>query len=370
MTSHALDETMMQRALALAAQAMYLTSPNPRVGCVITDAQGQVLGEGHTQAAGQAHAEIMALRDAHSLGRSVRGATVYVTLEPCAHQGRTGPCCEALVQAGVSRVVVAVTDPNPLVNSAGIDHLRAHGVQVDVGLCAQQARELNIGFFQRMTLGRPWVRMKIAASLDGQTALSDGASQWITGEAARADGHAWRARACAILSGHGTVREDDPLLDVRAVSTPRQPTLVLVDSRWETPTSARLWQPQRPVWIYGAQTDPAAMGRLQGLGAEVTCLSTAASKVDLTAMLMDLGKRGINELHVEAGHKLNGSLLQTGCVDELLLYLAPKMLGAGRGMAQLGPLQQLDQALGFEWGEVTRFGPDLRLLARRAPRLQ
>ncbi|MEY2804659.1 MAG: hypothetical protein RL657_1995 [Pseudomonadota bacterium] len=366
MTQDELDATLMQQALGLAAQAMHLTSPNPRVGCVISDAQGRVLGQGHTQAAGQAHAEVMALQDANRQGHGVEGATAYVTLEPCAHQGRTGPCCLALTQAGITRVVVAVTDPNPLVSGAGIAHLRAHGVQVDVGLLAEQARELNLGFFQRMTLGRPWVRLKIAASIDGQTALNNGVSQWITGEAARADGHAWRARACAVLTGQGTVIEDDPLLDVRALQTPRQPTLVLVDSRWETPPQARLWQPRRPVWIYGASDDETAMIKLSGLGAQVKRLPDPSGKVDLVALLSDLGQRGINELHVEAGHKLNGSLLKTGLVDELLIYLAPKMLGQGRGMSQLGPYEHLDQAHGFEWLDHAKVGSDLRLIARRA----
>jgi diaminohydroxyphosphoribosylaminopyrimidine deaminase/5-amino-6-(5-phosphoribosylamino)uracil reductase len=365
MTAQCADEILMQRALTLAGQAMYITSPNPRVGCVIADAQGRILGEGHTQVAGQAHAEVMALKSAQQHGHSVSGATAYVTLEPCSHQGRTGPCCEALAQAGLARVVVAVQDPNPLVRGAGIAHLRAQGIQVDVGLLANEAIELNVGFFQRMTLGRPWVRMKIAASLDGQTALPNGVSQWITGEAARADGHAWRARACAVLTGHGTVIEDDPRLDVRAVDTPRQPTLVLVDSRWETPTNARLWQAARAVWIYGALDDAKAMDRLRPLKAELRHLPDPHGKVDLAAMLSDLGQRGINELHVEAGHKLNGSLLKTGLVDELLIYLAPKMLGAGRGMAHLGPWDRLDQALGFQWVESQLVGPDLRLIARK-----
>jgi diaminohydroxyphosphoribosylaminopyrimidine deaminase/5-amino-6-(5-phosphoribosylamino)uracil reductase len=365
MTLNATDEQWMKQALAFAGQAMHITSPNPRVGCLITDSTGRVLGQGHTQAAGQAHAEIVALADAKRQGHTVKGATAYVTLEPCSHQGRTGPCCVALSQAGLSRVVVAIQDPNPQVSGAGIAHLRAHGIQVDVGLMADQARELNVGFFQRMTMGRPWVRMKIAASLDGQTALNNGVSQWITCEAARADGHAWRARACAVLTGHGTVIEDDPLLDVRAVDTPRQPILVLVDSRFETPSEARLWQPNRAVWIYGAQDDATAIERLKQLRADVRRLPDSNGKVDLAAMLSDLGRRGINELHVEAGHKLNGSLLKTGLVNELLIYMAPKMLGSGRGMAQLGPWDRLDQALGFQWTDCQRVGNDLRLIARK-----
>ncbi len=355
---------MMTRALALAEQALHLASPNPRVGCVLTDAKGQVLGEGHTQAVGQAHAEVMALRDARIRGLSTQGATAYVTLEPCSHQGRTGPCCVALLEAGVRRVVVAVADPNPLVNGQGLAYLRGRGVQVELGLMEAQARELNIGFFSRMNRKRPWVRMKIAASLDGQTALGNGLSQWITGPQARADGHAWRARACAVLTGMGTVRDDDPLLDVRAIATPRQPTLVVVDSRWETPATARLWQVHRPVWIYGARDDALAQASLSALGAEVRCLANADQKVDLAAMMGDLAERGVNELHIEAGHLLNGSLLRGGWVDELLIYLAPKMLGPGRGMAQLPALTELSQGLGFHWVECTPIGDDLRLRAR------
>jgi diaminohydroxyphosphoribosylaminopyrimidine deaminase/5-amino-6-(5-phosphoribosylamino)uracil reductase len=361
-----LSQALMQRALARAQEAMYLTSPNPRVGCVITDAQGRVLGEGHTQAAGQAHAEIMALEQAKTQGHDVRGATVYVTLEPCAHHGRTGPCCEALAQAGIARVVAAMADPNPQVSGAGFAHLRQHGMEVEVGVLAEQARELNIGFFHRMTTGRPWVRMKLAASLDGQTALNNGKSQWITGPAARADGHAWRARACAVLTGIGTVRQDDPLLDVRHVATPRQPTLVLVDSRLQTPSQARLWQPQRPVWVYGGQADTQDALRLSQLGAMVQCLPNEAGKVDLAALLSDLGQREINELHIEAGSALNGSWLAAQLVDELLIYLAPKVLGKGRGMARLGPFDDLQQALGFRWVQCTPVGEDLRLIARRA----
>ena len=366
MTQAPVDQRLMQRAIDLAHQAMFITSPNPRVGCVLANAAGDVLGEGHTQAAGQSHAEVMALRDAQARGHDLRGATAYVTLEPCAHHGRTGPCCEALSQAGLARVVVAVGDPNPLVRGQGVAHLKAHGVQVEMGLMAEQARELNPGFFKRMTTGRPWVRLKIAASLDGQTALPDGQSQWITGPEARADGHAWRARACAVLTGHGTIQDDDPLLDVRALHTPRQPTLVVVDSRLETPSEARLWGPKRPVWVYGAQPSAAQTTRLAALGAEVRCLPNASGKVDLAALIEDLGRRDINELHVEAGHKLNGSLLRANLVDELLIYLAPKMLGEGRGMAQFGPLSGLDQALGFAWVSCERVGTDLRLLARRA----
>jgi diaminohydroxyphosphoribosylaminopyrimidine deaminase/5-amino-6-(5-phosphoribosylamino)uracil reductase len=364
MSFSAQDIAFMQQALGLAHDALYLTSPNPRVGCVIVGAHGEVLGSGHTQRAGQAHAEVMALRDAQAKGYDVQGATAYVTLEPCSHQGRTGPCCDALADAGIARVVVALQDPNPLVAGQGNARLRAAGIQVDVGLLSNEAHELNIGFFKRMSQGTPWVRMKVAASLDGQTALENGVSQWITSAPARDDGHAWRARACAVLTGIGTVLEDDPQLDVRALPTPRQPTLVVMDSQLETPLTAKLFQPQRPVWIYCAVDHAARRTALEAKGAQVVCLPNASGKVDLAAMLRDLGAKHINEVHVEAGHKLNGSLLREGLVDELLTYLAPKLMGHGRGMTNLGPFTTLDDAQALLFHEVTQIGPDLRILAR------
>jgi diaminohydroxyphosphoribosylaminopyrimidine deaminase/5-amino-6-(5-phosphoribosylamino)uracil reductase len=366
MSFSAQDTPHMLHALALAREALFLTSPNPRVGCVIVGADGAVLGSGHTQRAGEAHAEIMALRDAQTKHHEVKGATAYVTLEPCSHQGRTGPCCDALIHAGLARVVVAIEDPNPQVAGQGIARLRAAGVQVDVGLLSDAAHELNIGFFKRMARGTPWVRMKVAASLDGQTALENGVSQWITSDPAREDGHAWRARACAVLTGIGTVLEDDPQLDVRAMPTPRQPTLVVMDSQLETPDRAKLFGPKRPVWIYCAVDNTARRQALEAKGAQVICLPNASGKVDLAAMLQDLGAKQINEVHVEAGHKLNGSLLRDGLVDELLTYLAPKLMGQGRGMTNLGPFTRLDDAKALSFHEVTQIGPDLRILARLA----
>ncbi len=364
MSFSAPDTAHMTHALALAREALFLTSPNPRVGCVIVSAQGEVLGSGHTQRAGEAHAEVMALRDAQNQQHGVRGATAYVTLEPCSHQGRTGPCCDALIHAGLSRVVVALQDPNPLVAGQGTERLRAAGVQVDVGLLSEEAQELNIGFFKRMTHGTPWVRMKVAASLDGQTALDNGVSQWITSAAARDDGHAWRARACAVLTGIGTVLEDDPQLDVRALPTPRQPTLVVMDSQLETPLTAKLFHPHRPVWIYCAVDHAERRAALEAKGAQVICLPNPNGKVDLAAMLQDLGAKHINEVHVEAGHKLNGSLLREGLVDELLTYLAPKLMGQGRGMTNLGPFNSLDDAKALSFHDVAQIGTDLRILAR------
>jgi diaminohydroxyphosphoribosylaminopyrimidine deaminase/5-amino-6-(5-phosphoribosylamino)uracil reductase len=354
----------MHEALALAHQAIGLSEPNPHVGCVITAPDGRVIGRGHTQQAGGPHAEVMALRDLQARGESARGATAHVTLEPCSHHGRTPPCCDALISAGLARAVVAVQDPNPLVAGQGIARLRAAGVVVDTGPLADEARELNIGFFSRMQRGRPWVRMKIAASLDGRTALPNGASQWITGEAARIDGHAWRKRAGATLTGVGTVLEDDPRLDVRLVDTAVQPLRVIVDSRLETPPAARILDAPGSVLIYAAAPDEIRRAALEASGAQIAVVAGPNGKVDLTAMLTDLGARGINELHVEAGSKLNGSFVREGLVDEFLIYLAPKLLGAGREMAAFGPLQALTDAVALQFMGVEFVGDDLRLLAR------
>ena len=356
----------MIEALGLAAQALFVSNPNPRVGCVIVAPDGAVLGHGFTQAAGGPHAEIVALRAAQAAGGDVRGATAYVTLEPCSHHGRTGPCCNALVDAGIRKVVAATTDPNPLVAGKGFERLRAAGVEVTVGPGAEQSRELNIGFFSRMIRGTPWVRLKVAASLDGTTALSNGASQWITSPPARADGHAWRARACAVLTGIGTLLDDNPRLDVREVAAPRQPHVVVVDSRLQTPPDANIFQRghERTCFLYTATRDHDREAALVAQGATVICLPGAHGKVDLVAMLTDLGQRGINELHVEAGHKLNGSLIREGLVDELLVYLAPRLLGSGFGMASFGPLDQLADGLAMDFVSVDRVGPDLRVVAR------
>jgi diaminohydroxyphosphoribosylaminopyrimidine deaminase/5-amino-6-(5-phosphoribosylamino)uracil reductase len=354
-------DSHIRAALDLAARGLGRTEPNPRVGCVIASADGsRILGSGHTQPAGQAHAEVMALRDAQSRGHDVRGATVFVTLEPCAHHGRTGPCCDALAAAGVGKVVASVEDPNPRVAGRGFERLRAAGIAVEVGPGAEAARALNIGFFSRMRRGRPWVRMKMAASLDGQTALADGQSQWITSEAARADGHAWRARATAVLTGIGTVLEDDPRLDVRHVETSRQPDLVVVDSRLQTPPAAALFRPGRRILVAGAAPSPAAEAAIAGRGAEVV----------LAALLSELARREVNELHVEAGFKLNGSLVRAGLVDEFLVYLAPTLLGPGRGMVAIGPLATLAEGIALEFLEAATVGPDLRVraMARGADR--
>jgi diaminohydroxyphosphoribosylaminopyrimidine deaminase/5-amino-6-(5-phosphoribosylamino)uracil reductase len=362
------DLARLRETLALAEQAIGLSDPNPRVGCVIAAADGRIVARGSTREAGGPHAEIVALQAARAAGHDVRGGTAWVSLEPCAHHGRTPPCCDALADAGLARVVVAAVDPNPLVAGRGIARLRSAGVAVDVAdasqAVARAARELNIGFFSRMKRGRPWVRMKVAASLDGRTALDNGLSQWITGEAARADGHAWRRRASAVLTGVGTVLDDDPRLDVRLVPTARQPLRVVVDSRLQTPPAARIVAPPGGVLLFCAVDDEPRAAALRGRGVEIVRQPNAAGKVDLAALLDALAAREVNELHVEAGHKLNASLLREGLVDELLVYLAPKLLGAGRGIAELGPYQSLAQAVELEFVDVERIGADLRVRAR------
>ncbi len=354
----------MAEALTLAEQSIALSEPNPRVGCVIASPDGRVIGRGHTQRAGGPHAEVMALRDAAAQGHSVRGATVVVTLEPCAHHGRTPPCCDALVQAAVGRVVMAIEDPNPLVAGLGAARLRAASIAVESGIGAEAARELNIGFFSRMERHRPWVRLKIAASLDGRTALNNGVSQWITGAAARTDGHVWRRRASAVLTGVGTVLEDDPRLDVRLVPTPRQPLRVVVDSRLAAPLEARIFEPPGSVLVYTANPSAERGAAFAERGIDVARVPGANDKVELAAMLADLAARGINELHVEAGHKLSGSFVRERLVDEVLLYLAPKLLGAGLDMASFGPLDDLADAVELRFHQIDRVGDDLRVLAR------
>ena len=316
----------------------------------------------------------MALRDARARGLDLQGATAYVTLEPCSHHGRTGPCCDALIKAGVKKVVASIADPNPLVSGQGFERLRAAGVEVEIGPGAEESRALNIGFFSRMIRKTPWVRMKLAASLDGKTALDNGKSQWITSDAARTDGHAWRARSCAVLTGIGTVLEDNPRLDVRLVDTPRQPHLVVVDSRLETPLDANLFLPGRAVYIYAAQQNEAKKLALEARGATVNYLpgpeEDTQGKVDLAGMLRDLAKREVNELHVEAGHRLNGSLIREGLVDEFVVYLAPKFIGQGRDMASFGPLADLADAVPLEFKSTAMLGPDLRIVAQIPGRSQ
>ena len=355
----------MQLALEWAAKGLYTTTPNPRVGCVVVK-NGHVIGAGFTQPTGFNHAEIEALADAKAKGHDSRGTTVYVTLEPCSHFGRTPPCADALINAGVARVVIAVTDPNPLVAGQGIERLKAAGIDVSYPLLEHDALELNIGFFKRMQTGKPWVRLKVAASLDGKTALNNNQSQWITGEAARTDGHHWRARACAVLTGIGTLLEDDPALTVRAFPVTRQPLRIIIDSKLQTPTSAKaLHNPASGgVLIVHAVKKPEQQERLTAAGAELLYLPNSREKVDLPQLLLELGRRQINELHIEAGSKLNGSMVQESCVDELLLYYAPSLLGDARGMFELPALDNLNQQRRCRFHQIQQIGDDLRVLAR------
>jgi len=357
------DQQMMARALQLAHQGLHSTMPNPRVGCVIAR-DGQVLGEGFTQPAGQDHAEVQALKACQSAGRETSGATAYVTLEPCSHFGRTPPCANALLQAGIKRVVAAMVDPNPLIAGKGLAMLTEHGLETTSGLMADEARELNIGFVSRMERGRPWLRVKLAASIDGRTALANGVSQWITGPAARADVHRWRARSCTMLTGSGTVLADDPELTVRLVATTRQPQRIVVDSQLQTPPDAKIVAPGTLIVCANAETQRAAA--LQQRGAELLALPAADGRIDLPALLTELGRRGINELHVEAGATLNGALIRAGLIDEYLLYLAPKLLGSGRGMWATGTPPSLSDAPALRFTDVKPIGPDLRILARPA----
>ncbi len=354
------DRLHMGEALSLAEKGLWTTSPNPRVGCVIVK-DGEVIGRGWHEKAGEAHAELNALREA---GARAAGATVYVTLEPCNHHGRTPPCADALAAARPARVVAAMQDPNPQVAGSGLEKLRAAGIAVDCGLLQLEAAELNLGFVARMTRGRPWVRMKIAATLDGRTALANGRSQWITGPDARRDGHAWRARACALLTGIGTVRDDDPQLTVRDVATPRQPLRVVVDSKLQIAADARILE-GGGLLVFSAVEDGEKIKALADRGAEVVVLANPQGKTDLTAIMRELARRGMNEVHVESGSKLNGSLLAAGVVDELLLYYAPSLLGdAARGMFNLPEFVALEQKISLRFHDVRRIGDDLRILAR------
>ncbi len=346
---------MMARALALAGKGLYTATPNPRVGCVIARNEA-IVGEGWHEKAGGAHAEVLAIGQA---GERAAGATLYVNLEPCSHHGRTPPCTGLVAKSGVRRVVAAMLDPNPEAAHGGAQ-LAAAGIGFEHGLMEQEARELNIGFVSRMTRGRPWVRLKIAATLDGRTALADGRSQWITGAEARKDGHRWRARACAILTGIGTGKADDPRLTVRDLETPRQPLRVVVDSRLEISETARVLEGDTALVFCGTQ-------KTRNVKAEILSFPNPEGKVDLQKMLQELGRRGVNELHVEAGFRLNGSLVREGCVDEFLIYLNPSFLGDdAQGMLALPGISTLDKRIKIKIASVERIGEDMRILARPA----
>lgn len=359
------DIAWMRRALALAEAVTNITTPNPRVGCVIVR-DGVLLGAGATQAVGGPHAEVCALRDAAARGVDVRGATAYVTLEPCSHFGRTPPCCDALAAAGLGRVVAAMGDPNPLVNGRGMARLRAAGIQTVAGICEEEALALNIGFVARMSRGTPWAWLKTAASLDGRSALENGQSQWITGPQARDDGHRWRARSCVVLTGIGTVLHDNPRLNVRALETPRQPRKALIDGDFRLPEDALLIE-GAPLLVFTAREDDAKAARLAQRGVQVILLPGERSgTVDLPAVMQWLAEDGVNEVHVEAGPGLNGALLRAGCIDELISYVAPVLLGDAQPMARLPALNSLAQARRFEFTDMVRLGADVRVRARVA----
>jgi diaminohydroxyphosphoribosylaminopyrimidine deaminase/5-amino-6-(5-phosphoribosylamino)uracil reductase len=364
MSFSAADHGFMARALQLARRGLRTASPNPRVGCVIVR-DDRVIGEGWHERAGLPHAEAAAIAAIVGAGDTAKAATAYVTLEPCSHFGRTPPCADALIAAGVARVVAAMQDPNPLVAGQGMAKLAAAGVEVAIDLLAAEARELNIGFVSRMTRGRPWLRLKVAASLDGKTALNNGVSQWITGPDARRDAHAWRARSCAVLTGIGTIRDDNPRLTVREVQTTRQPLKVVIDSRLETPPDAAVLEGGNV--LIAAAEDGERGAALRSRGAEIVLLPNTQGKVELAALMRELGRRGVNEVLVEAGTRLNGSLLREGCVDEFLIYQAPILIGdAARGMFGLAELADLAGVTRLDIVERRAVGADFRIRARFA----
>lgn len=367
----------MRRALALARSVMTSTTPNPRVGCVIVR-DGRIIGEGATSPPGGPHAEVCALRDAASRGESVLGSTIYVTLEPCSHFGRTPPCADAVVAAQPARVVIAMGDPNPHVNGQGLARLRAAGIAVTMDVCAEDALEINAGFVARMSRGTPWTWVKMATSLDGRSALHNGVSQWITGDAARADGHAWRARSCLVLTGMGTILKDNPRLNVRGIATPRAPRRAVVDARFEISESVQLFESASAdgveTLIFTANPEAVESekaARLADRNVRVIALpGDGADRVDLPAMMQWLGRHEINEVHVEAGAGLGGALLSAGCIDELLVYLAPVLLGDAAAMLRLPLIEHLEHARRFEFIDTQHVGADLRLRARDSARWQ
>ena len=354
------DEYFMAKALELAARGLYSTAPNPRVGCVIVK-NGYIVGEGWHVASGQAHAEVIAIKQA---GAETSGATLYVTLEPCAHQGQTPPCVDAIINVGINRVFVSSRDPNPLVNGKGVERLKANGIKVFEGLLVEQSRELNIGFFKRMKSGKPWLRLKVAAGLDGKTALDNGKSQWITSEVAREDAHRWRARSCAVLTGVGTVVEDDPKLTVRHIETSRQPLKVVVDSQLRSPLSANIFK-MPGATIATAVTNKKQLGPFIDQGVNVLVLPDTDGRVDLAALLIELADQQMNEVLVEAGINLHSAFLRRNLIDEMIIYYAPKFLGAqGKGMLFIDGLEKMDEVAERNIIDIKKFDKDFRVTVR------
>ncbi len=354
------DHAYMSQALQLAERGLYSTSPNPHVGCVIVRG-GKIVGSGWHVHAGQPHAEINALNVA---GEAAQGATVYLTLEPCSHHGRTHPCAEALVRAKVAKVIIAMQDPNPLVAGKGASLLKQSGINVLVGLMEEKAKDLNVGFVSRMTNNRHWVRMKVAASIDGKTALNNGVSQWITGEAARHDGHRLRARSCAVITGIGTVLEDDPQLSVRFIETPRQPLRIIIDSRLEIPTTARVLRGEGEL-IFTTNDNKERIAALKEVGARPIILPNEKGKIDLAKLMQILADFEINEVLVEAGNRLNGSFIKAGLVDELVIYLAPHLIGnRAMGMLHLPELSDLSEKYNLRIKDLRMVGEDIRIMTR------
>ena len=360
MSFTALDHEHMARAIQLAARGLYTTDPNPRVGCVIVK-NGQVIGEGWHVRAGEAHAEIHALQQA---GEQAQGATAYVSLEPCCHHGKTPPCSDALIAAQVARVVVAMQDPNPRVAGNGMRQLQAAGIQVELGLLEAQAKVLNPGFIQRMQMRRPYVRNKLAMSLDGRTAMADGESKWITGDAARQDVQRLRARSSAIMTGVGTVLADDPALTVRLADTERQPLRVIIDSNLSTPLTARLLKEPGETLIMTVNSDPDLQASLRDAGAEVVQIGNAGQDVDLKLVLANLAERNINEVLLETGATLSGAMLEAQLINEMVFYMAPLLMGdAARGLYRLPQLQQMADRIELDIQDVRPVGKDLRITA-------
>ena len=356
------DHTFMAQALRIAERGLYTTMPNPRVACVIVK-DGVIVGEGAHLKAGEPHAEVLALRQA---GDKAEGATVYVTLEPCSHYGKTPPCADALVEAKVAKVIAAMQDPNPLVAGQGLARLAGQGIQTQSDLMQAQAEALNPGFISRMTRNLPFVRSKIAASLDGKTALSNGESQWITGDAARHDVQHWRAQSCAIMTGVGTVLSDNPSLTVREIELERQPLRVVVDSFLRTPVNAKVLQNGRTLIAFALDSEDKAESLFEA-GAELLCIPNDAGKVCLKTLLSHLASNEINEVLVEGGEGLNGALMSQGLIDELLIYYAPKLMGSdAKGMFAMPPFTEMQQALNLQILDVRQFGADIRLRAKLA----